>query len=114
MGLFDEIKLDHPMFGEDRGHIGQSKDFDDPFMEDYEITPEGRLLHIDVTYEDRSDPNAKPGSWESLSGSMTPVPTGTKTDQNWHGYIWVWGNGDYEWRCKFTDGVLVEAVKVPI
>ena len=112
MGLFDYVKLNHPMFGDDRGHEGQTKEFSDPFMEHYEINEAGRLLHPEVEYEDRSDSNAKPGSFESLAGCMTPVPTGEITDMNWHGYIWVWGKGDYEWKCKFTDGQLVSAEKV--
>lgn len=110
MGLYDYVKLNHSLFGEDRGHVGQCKCID-PLMEDYEINESGRLLHIIARHEDQSDPKAKDAIGR-LEGSMTPVPTGEVEDMNWHGYIWVWGNGDYKWRCKFTDGVLVGAEKV--
>lgn len=112
MGLFDYVRLNHPLFGEDRGHCGQTKEFPNPYMETYEITEAGRLIHEDVKYEDHSDPNAESGSLESIRGLMTPVKTGTNTDQEWHGWLWVLGKGDYHWKCKFTDGQLVSAEKV--
>lgn len=48
---------------------------------EYEITPEGRLI----------DAKGK--------------------DLEYHGYLQVYGSGNREWRCKFTDGQLVGAEK---
>lgn len=110
MGMFDYVELDNPMFGEDRGHKGQTKEFDNPYMENYEINEAGRLLYTEVKYEDRSDSKAE--GILALAGGATPVPTGEITDMNWHGYLWGWGKGDYKWKCKFTDGNLISAEKV--
>lgn len=107
MGLFDDVKLNHDMFGEDKGTSGQTKDFPDPYLEKYEITEAGRLVKPDFKYEDKSDPNAPKGSIASIRGMLTPVYSGTFTDMYWHGYLDV---GD--WRCKFTDGQLVSAEKI--
>lgn len=108
--MFDYVKLNHPMFGEDRGHEGQTKEFDLPYMESYEINEAGRLLKTEVRYEDQSDPTKE--GLERFVGLTTPVPTGEITDMNWHGWFWVWGSGDFRWRCKFTDGQLVSVEKV--
>ena len=114
MGMYDHVRLNNVIFGDDQGHIGQTKDLQEwPTMDDYEINPEGRLIHIEVNYEDQSDPNAKPGSLESFLGCMTPVPTGEITDLNFHGFVWVWGKGAaHQWCCKFTDGNLVSIEKI--
>lgn len=111
MGLFDYVKLNHPMFGDDCGHEGKTKEFLDPYMEHYEINETGRLLYEETRIEDHGDKSAPEGSIARLSGCMTQVPTGEHADMNWHGYLWVWGKGDYMWKCKFTDGQLVAAEK---
>ena len=116
MGLFDTIRFNHPLFGQDRGTEGQTKDLENG-LDYYEITPEGRLVRDDYTIEDRSDPS-KPGI-EGLIGCMTRIPSG-KTDINYHGYLsaialGLNGTADqpyaYDWKCKFTDGNLVSAEK---
>lgn len=104
MGLFDYIKLEHDLFGEDKGNTEQTKDFECPYMEEYVITEGGRLCFVDYAVEDRSDQTAERGSIRSLAGCMTHVPTGAMTDLNYHGYL-----NAGQWRCKFTDGNLVEA-----
>ncbi len=103
MGLFDYVRCDHEMFGAARGSVHQTKDMDWPFMEKYEITPEGRLLYEITRTEDQSDKNAPEGSIESLRGCMAAIPTGEKVDMNYHGYLHLSCFG----RCKFTDGQLV-------
>lgn len=114
MGMYDEVKLNHPMFGEDMGHIGQSKDTPNQFLDDYEITPAGRLvLCEDYVLEDHSDPTRE--GLAALVGCMDRVPTGKgPIDTDYHGYLWVWGKGNYRWQCKFTDGYLVSAEKVEL
>jgi len=104
MGMFDYVKCDYPLpRAEDVGAEFQTKDFDNPFMEQYIITAEGRLTKPKVRYEDRSDPKAE--GLMAFCGMMTPVPTGEIEDLNWHGYLHF---GDY--KAKFTDGKVVEIV----
>lgn len=104
MGMFDYVKCNYPLpRPEDVGVEFQTKTFEDPFMQHYEISTDGRLLLQIVNYEDRSDKTAEPGSFASLRGCMTPVPTGEMRDMDWHGYVEF---GDY--RAKFTDGKLLE------
>lgn len=98
MGMFDFVKLDHPMFGEDRGHRGQTKDFDCPSLETYGIDKDGRL----------HSPSERFDLDEGAPIPATPEP------MDYHGYLWVWGKGDYKWKCKFTDGLLVAAEKVDV
>lgn len=104
MGMFDEVRCNHEMFGADRGTVLQTKDTDWPAMEMYEITPEGRFVYLEYNTEDRGDKSAPRGSLDRVAGCMTPVYTGTATDQNFHGYLHL-GSGRV--RAKFTDGQLV-------
>lgn len=108
MGMFDYVRCDYPLPSqEDVGQEFQTKDFDAPFLRHYVITADGRLIRPVVNYEDHSDPTAPAGSFASLRGLMTPVPTGEVEDLNWHGYVEF---GCY--RAKFTDGKVVEIVEV--
>lgn len=102
MGVFDYVRANNAKFGDLKGEQFQTKDFDDPWMEQYTINEEGRLIHDVVRYEDRSDPNAPKGSFAALRGCMHPVKIGEE-DMNWHGYLEI---GDLQ--CKFTDGTLVD------
>jgi hypothetical protein len=81
----------------------QTKDLDcfGGALEEYEITPSGRLEFLEYNVEDRNDPNAE--EWQRLIGSMTRVFTGGRRDLDYHGWLHLSGFG----RAKFTDGMLV-------
>lgn len=91
MGMFDTIHYHHPIFGRDFGDNGQTKDL------------ESMLNNFDI----RSD------------GRMVLLPTGE--DMNPHGIIRCFHLGEmdssgqypncYNWVCKFTDGLLVDAYR---
>lgn len=90
MGMFDNVRCKLPLpwpESVDFGSEWQTKSPDVPYGEDWEIREDGTLWHEDVDYEDRSDPNAEPGSWESLRGIMTPV------NPRWRHVHW---NGEFE------------------
>jgi len=102
MSVFDEVLCDHPLFGDHRGETHQTHSLE-PVSPGttYEITVSGRLVLLECTYEDRSDPNA--AGLARLAGSLTPVFTGERRDLNYHGWVALTGPG----RAKFTDGSLV-------
>lgn len=50
MGLFDYVHVLWPMPAGYQDRAYQTKDFPKPFMESYQITQDGRLLHEDVEY----------------------------------------------------------------
>jgi len=104
MGLFDEVVCNHELFGLHRGETHQTKDLHwfGGFLDQYEITPSGRLEFLEYTTEDRANPNAK--GWERLKGSMTRVFSGGRRDLNYHGWLYLSCFG----RAKFTDGTMVE------
>jgi hypothetical protein len=103
MGLFDEVRCNHELFGVHKGEKHQTKDLHwlGGALEEYEITPSGRLEFMEYTVEDRSDPTLE--GFERFNGMMTRVFTGGRRDQNYHGWLYLSGFG----RAKFTDGVLV-------
>lgn len=113
MGLFDTVIPEFQLPDADAVNVDwwQTKDFDDPYMENYKITSDGRLLHEEVHYEDHSDKNAPPGSFESILGCMTPVHE-RWVDLNFHGILNFYGTAKpsgewFEYNAKFTDGTLV-------
>jgi hypothetical protein len=99
MGLFDYVRVDVPLPDGKPGKHFQTKDFDDPYLEQYVITSDGRLIHERVRYDiDPPDKAAGP------------------TDCQFHGYLNFYDYSDtHEWRefnAKFTDGRLIEIVEV--
>ena len=103
MGLFDEVHCNHELFGVHKGETHQTKDLNwlGGALEEYEITPSGRLEYLEYNVEDRSDPNAE--GWQRLTGAMTRIFTGGRRDLNYHGRFYLSGFG----RVKFTDGMMV-------
>ena len=95
MGMFDYVKCEVELpDGKTNECEFQTKDFDDPYLETYTITAEGRLIHDAVRY-DIDPPDKHVG----------------KVDMNFHGVLNFYGGlGVDEWRefnAKFTDGKLV-------
>ncbi len=109
MGLFDYLVIEAPIEGvDDPSRVEwQTKAFDNPWMLRYRITADGRLLEPRIYIEDRSDPNAAPGSAASFAGCMTPVYDGWD-DMNYHGDVdFVGGEPDYQrYVARFTHGQL--------
>jgi hypothetical protein len=81
MGMFDNVQSEVPLPDGYSGYF-QTKDFDDPYLENYLIRADGRLVH-----EQRGD-------------------------TNFHGilnfYCYAAGGVWHEYNAKFTDGQLVE------
>ena len=101
MGMFDTVECQHhrlPGFPSraDRTRF-QTKSIDDPYLRHHRITEDGRLVQI-------------------LSGGPDdPYPV--RTDLNFHGTLnfYTIGMNDawHEFKATFTDGQLVEIVRVP-
>lgn len=138
MSMFDRVIVEYPL--PDAGAAAvkqwQTKDLNCG-MDNYKITASGRLLEERVHYEDRSDPNAKKGSFGSIAGCMTPVHEAW-ADMNYHGVLNFYGDANtgqlrrismkpetfgvdmnhpeetewFEYNAKFTDGSLVEIKRV--
>ena len=103
MGMFDEVLCNHELFGEHKGETHQTKDLHwlGGLLEEYEITPLGRLELLEYTTEDRSDPTLKGiARW---GRSMTMVFTSDRRDLNYHGWLYLSCFG----RAKFTDGTMI-------
>jgi hypothetical protein len=117
MGMFDYVRVECPIEGVPNPAAidWQTKDFDWPFMEQYKITADGRLLHEIVHYEDRSDKALGIGP-EPFAGCMTSVHEGWK-DLDYHGELGFHGfvNGHTgPLTCvvaRFTNGNL-ESIRV--
>lgn len=116
MGMFDRIKCEYPLPGiaEPQKIEFQTKDLE-CWLDNYQITPEGRLMVEVYRTEDRSDKTAPPGSIESIVGIATKVHEGWK-DTGYHGWLRFYGHlqdqshEPAEWldfKAKFTDGQLV-------
>lgn len=111
MGMFDYVKHE--------GRLYQTKDTPDQYMTVYRIV-NGRLLgdewHVEeVPKSERPHPDAPDDDIRSLFGCMRRVVDKADIDLEWHGYIDMvpddGSGGDY--RAKFTDGTLVEFVRLP-
>ena len=92
--MFDYIRCDRVMPDGFDGlcHEFQTKDFDWPYMERYEIRADGTLWHDVVQYD--SGPSVQPG-WHQIEH---------------HGYVDFYtfdADKFHEYRAKFTDGVCV-------
>lgn len=111
MGLFDYVNCEAPLpDGKPTPpELFQTKDFDNPYLEKYTITKDGRLVHHAVDYEWIKDEAAPLGYWQRAT------PAGD-VDTNWHGFLnfYDYNTSTKEWRefdAKFTDGKLVEIVQ---
>ena len=121
MGMFDYVvvECELPDASAKDIHEWQTKDFDWPMMEKYRITADGRLMEELYHREDRSDPNAPPGSWRRIAGCATPVHEGWR-DMNFHGVLNFIGIADYdrpsetwfEYNATFTHGQLEKIERV--
>ena len=89
MGLFDYVHVDRPGF--DPSEAFQTKDFDAPYMDRYDIAKDGRLIFTE---------------WPK--GGNAPPPK----DMEFHGMLYFYtlrSNDDWvTCEAKFTDGNLVE------
>lgn len=104
MGMFDLVLCNHELFGAHKGEEHQTKDLEGGLgglLDDYEITPEGRLVFLEYRIEDRGNPKA--AGIERLGGSMTRVFTGGRLDMNYEGWLHLSAFG----RAKFVDGTIV-------
>lgn len=103
MGMFDEVRCNHELFGVHKGETHQTKDLHcmGGALEQYEITASGQLEFLEYRVEDRSDPTRE--GLERFNGMMTIVFTGGRRDLNYHGWLYLSCFG----RAKFTDGMLV-------
>jgi hypothetical protein len=108
MGMFDYITHE--------GRRYQTKDTPSQYLDEYRIV-NGRLLcdewhHEEVPKEKRKYPNED--GLLGMVGSITRVVDKHDVDQNWHGHIdMVPDSGPYEeYRAKFTDGDLMEFVRL--
>lgn len=100
MGLYDYVRCDAPLPDGKPTPPGlfQTKDFPITCMERYTITADGRLI------------------WHRESFHSTRVGPVVDEDLNWHGDLNFYARDGGEWReftAKFTDGQLVEIVRVP-
>jgi hypothetical protein len=103
MGMFDEVECNHDLFGVHKGGTHQTKDLHclGGLLDNYEITPSGRLEFLVYTVEDRSDPTLEGiARW---AGSMARVYTGGRRDLNYRGWLYLSCFG----RAKFTEGTMV-------
>jgi hypothetical protein len=100
LGMFDQVLCNHDLFGEHKGETHQTKDLRS-FLDDYEITPAGRLEFLEYRIEDRSDPNAT-GALK-LIGSLTRIFTGKRQDLKYEGWLHLSAFG----RARFVDGTIV-------
>jgi len=104
MGMFDLVTCNHTAFGAHMGETHQTKDLEvclGGFLDDYEITPEGRLVFLEYRIEERGDHSAT--GIKRLGGSMSRVLTGTSVDINYDGWLHLSAFG----RAKFVDGSIV-------
>ena len=118
MGMFDYIKCEYPLPDKEvQNHDFQTKDFDNA-MDCYTITADGKLIlhkHIwkAVPEEERpyyGEPEWEEGGFYQVAGSIKSVHVGDEV-VDFHGIIRFYamrGDERYEYKAKFTDGILVE------
>jgi hypothetical protein len=100
------------------GRRYQTKDTPDQYMSEYRIV-DGRLLWDEYHMESvpkQQRPHPDDDGILGLIGSLKRVVDKENVDQNWHGYLYMVPDiGDPDrgtYRAKFTDGTLVEFIKV--
>ena len=95
MGLYDNVRVDAPLPGSpslsDDEAVFQTKDFEDPCLNNYRITKDGRLMLEPWNCQDKTPP----------------------ADQHYHGnlnFYTLTDNNKYglEYEARFTDGKLQE------
>ena len=121
MGMFDYVKCEVPLPDDFEGSL-QTKDLDCD-MVTHTITKEGRLIREWITHvtevpkAERPYPDGE-GIFE-LCGSMRRHKT--SADANYHGFLNFYGSSGkheddtyrwHEYNAKFTDGNLVEILKI--
>jgi hypothetical protein len=101
--MFDEVLSNHELSGVHGEKTHQTKNLYwlGGLLDQYEITPSGRLEFLEYTLEDRSDPNAQ--GLHRLFGLMTGIFTGGHRDLHCHGWLFVSCFG----RAKFIDCPMV-------
>lgn len=118
MGLFDYLRSEYPLpEGIPQTTVFQTKDAQEqPYMERFRITKEGRLIHERVAYEEvpqneRPYPNGK-GLFKMM-GAMRSVPLGD-VDTNFHGALTFYADaGDwFVLVALFKDGNLIDLRRV--
>jgi hypothetical protein len=93
MGMFDIVIVESPLpdVGAAEVNEWQTKDFPDPYLENYTITADGRLLRERIHDEDQSDPQYPIGTFERLARSMTRIHDGWD-DLHFHGILNFYGD----------------------
>lgn len=118
MGMFDYIQCEVPLPDGWQPDDLQTKDFGCE-MTTHIISKDGRLMldrgyYEEVPKSERPYPNAEPGSWQSILGIMRRVHK--YEDANFHGVVNFYGGAFkddwHEYDAKFTNGDLVEIVRV--
>lgn len=112
MGMFDYVRCKYPLpVPEVQERLFQPKDTDAQWMDRYEIREDGSLWHEAHDIEDRSDPAAPVGSFESIRGMMTPVNKRWEPCSEFTGELcfhdnWEWRNhnGDDDAYFKWYPG----------
>ena len=97
MGMFDDVTCHYLLPDGKPPQPFQTKTFDEPYLEHYTITAEGRLLRD------------KPWWTREKDSPFDP------TDTNFHGVLNFYGGDADEWRefdAKFTDGQLMSITEV--
>lgn len=111
MGMFDEVTVNFSLpkgIVPGTAKVWQTKTFEYPFMEQYIITENGRLLKEKCHYEDKSNPKAK--GIMRLFGMMSKVHDGWE-DTNYHGILeihTVYKDFYYSCTAKFTNGKCIK------
>ena len=117
MGMYDHLKVSFqlPDFPKDPPYILQTKNLD-CLMDEYSINEQGRLIHHTCEWEPVPDEEL-PYPHLPCIGSMRKKEGSHKdVDLNYHGYITAceFHTDDvfYDYRFKFTDGKLVEVIRI--
>jgi len=110
MGMFDYIKCEYPLpaYSELQDETFQTKDTFEQYMAQYVITKDGYLM------QEITEP--KKETLESGTEATIHRPTGKRKRINFHGDLFFYPGlsveGRYEFRARFTHGVLDTIVVV--
>lgn len=112
MGLYDDVWLADEISLPDgyEGRAFQTKDFDDPYLDKYRITADGRLERLDFDLE----PTGEKVNYGGVEFPEERRINERWTPLDWHGwlnfYTFTAERNWHEYNAKFTDGKLVEIV----
>jgi hypothetical protein len=111
MGMFDYLRCKYPLPVAGANALEfQTKDTDSQYLDWYEISEDGWLLHEDYDIEDKSDKSAPEGSLSRLQGCMSQVNKRWEKCENFTGevafYTSVGKNGWVEFSAYFVKGQL--------